>query len=93
MANNEPSRAKEILQELERKYPRTRTYRSAKRMLDELDMFGVPMPDVRSQWIQGRCPEEWTKWSHHLDIWEVWCPHRKRTPYSILHTKNIVIGT
>ena len=57
MANNEPDRAKEILQELE-KYPRTRTYRSAKRMLDELDMFDVPMPDVPEfQWIQGSAPE------------------------------------
>lgn len=80
MANNEPDRAKEILQELERKYPRTRTYRSAKRMLDELDMFGVPMPDVPEfQWIQDSAPK--TIGQSDLTIlifWEVWCPHCKR---------------
>ena len=80
MANNEPDRAKEILQELERKYPRTRTYRSAKRMLDELDMFGVPMPEVPEfQWIQGSVPEAIGQSGLTILIfWEVWCPHCKR---------------
>jgi peroxiredoxin len=78
--NNDTERAKSILLELEKTYPHTRTYQRAKRVLNELKMFGTPMPDVPElKWLQGSAPEAMGQSGLTIFIfWEVWCPHCKR---------------
>lgn len=80
MNNSETVLATKALQDLQNQFPYTRTYKKAKKMLDELEMFGAPLPNIPNlKWIQGKAPDAMGQSDLTIFIfWEVWCPHSRQ---------------
>ena len=64
--------------ELKAKYPKTRAFRAAKRIEDELNVIGKDAGEMEvEKWFQGETSMASGE-ATMLVFWEVWCPHCKR---------------
>ena len=84
-------RAKVLLEEMDQKYTKTRSYRRAERLSQEIALFGVEAPETLSveEWFIGN--EDSIDLGDGVTIlifWEVWCPHCKREVPSLQETYN-----
>ena len=82
MVETDISKAQALYDDIDQNYSSTRTFRRAKKIGEELEVFGKPMFDIGTvdiNWLQGEESAQLGKDGLTIFIfWEEWCPHCRR---------------